>query len=127
MEKRQRVNPDGSVVTIYCGDEASIGARAKIGDEARIGAWARIETPLHYADGGMRRDGYRFSGIVMDGRIIVSTGCRVGWSMDEARSHWGSTGYRDRALGDETLAMLDLIERIFMLRGLVTAQQQAEG
>lgn len=182
MKQHQHKNPDGSVVTIWCGNGATIGTRARIGNgtrigrgvmigigawigndvrigndtrigrgatigywatienRARIGDWAticdwawiggqvtigygsvigvraRIKTPLHYADGGLRRDGYRFSGYIHNGGIWITAGCRS-FSIADAREHWASSSYRKRLLGDESLAIVNHIERLLRLRG----------
>lgn len=74
-------------------------------------------------DGGQRVDGYRFIGWIKDGALWISAGCRD-FTMDEARKHWGSTEYRDRALGDEALAILDRIEATARIRAMVEANRE---
>ena len=68
-------------------------------------------------DAGQRSDGYRFVGYIREGRIWILAGCRH-FTLSAARQHWGD-GYRDRALGDEALAKIDLIEATARIRGLI--------
>lgn len=68
----------------------------------------RITDTLYHYDGDKRRIGPR-SGLRGD-----CSGLRGNCS-----GLWGGLNYRDRALGDETLAMLDMAEKIFQLRELI--------
>ena len=70
-------------------------------------------------DGGQRSDGYRFVGSVKYGALMISAGCRY-FALADARSHW-SKSRGGTALGDETQAILDHIERVANVRGLITA------
>ncbi len=70
-------------------------------------------------DGGQRSDGYRFTGSIKDGVLMISAGCRY-FALADARSHWSSSR-GGTALGDETQAILDHIERVANVRGLITA------
>ena len=70
-------------------------------------------------DGGQRSDGYRFIGSIKDGVLMISAGCRY-FALADARSHWSSSR-GGTALGDETQAILDHIERVANVRGLITA------
>jgi hypothetical protein len=73
-------------------------------------------------DGGQRRDGYRFVGYVRDNALRIVAGCRD-FTMQEAREHWA----RKRGgtpLGDETMCLLDHIERVAIIRGLIPAQSE---
>ena len=70
-------------------------------------------------DGGQRSDGYRFVGSVKDGALMISAGCRY-LAIADARKHWTATR-GGTALGDETQAILDHIERVANVRGLITA------
>ena len=67
-------------------------------------------------DGGQRRDGYRFVAIRHDAGPMIAAGCHW-FDMSSARTHWSDPRYRDRALGDENLAILDHIDRVARLRG----------
>ena len=118
MERRTHTNPDGTNVNIFADSGAWIDSGA------RIGSGARIETPLHYVDGGMRRDGYRFSGYLFGGDVWITAGCRV-FLLPQARSHWSAPDYREKGLGEEAIAIIDHIERIFALRGLTVEMEAA--
>src|SRR5690606_25197497 len=66
-------------------------------------------------DGGQRSDGYRFVGSVRDGAIWITAGCRY-FDLASARAHWLATR-GGTPLGDETMAILDHIERVARVRG----------
>jgi len=66
-------------------------------------------------DGGQRSDGYRFIGHNRGG-LRVYAGCRD-FSMEEARFHWETTR-GGTPLGEETMAILDHIERVAKIRGI---------
>jgi len=72
-------------------------------------------------DGGQRSDGYRFVGSIKDGVLMISAGCRY-FALADARSHWSSSR-GGTALGDETQAILDHIERVANVRGLIVASK----
>ena len=72
-------------------------------------------------DGGQRSDGYRFIGSIKDGVLMISAGCRY-FALADARSHWSSSR-GGTALGDETQAILDHIERVANVRGLIVASK----
>ena len=72
-------------------------------------------------DGGQRSDGYRFVGSVKDGALMISAGCRY-LAIADARKHWTATR-GGTALGDETQAILDHIERVANVRGLIVASK----
>ena len=79
-------------------------------------AWAYLAGG-NLIDGGQRSDGYRFVGHVMDGALIISAGCRY-FSLARARTHWAATR-GGTPLGDETQSILDHIERVAIIRGLI--------
>jgi hypothetical protein len=68
-------------------------------------------------DGGQRRDGHRFVGWIKDGILQIRAGCRD-FSIADARAHWIKTR-AGTPLGDETMAILDHIERVARIRGLL--------
>jgi len=68
-------------------------------------------------DGGQRSDAYRFVGWVYGGVLQSRARCRSLSSAD-ARAHWQKTR-ANTPLGDETLAILDHIERVARIRGLI--------
>ena len=91
-------------------------ARANLAGANLVGAnLARVDL----IDGGQRSDGYRFIGSIKDGVLMISAGCRY-FALADARSHWSSSR-GGTALGDETQAILDHIERVANVRGLITA------
>ena len=91
-------------------------ARANLAGAYLVGAnLARVDL----IDGGQRSDGYRFIGSIKDGVLMISAGCRY-FALADARSHWSSSR-GGTALGDETQAILDHIERVANVRGLITA------
>ena len=68
-------------------------------------------------DGGQRSDGRRFVGWIKDNVLQIRAGCRS-FSITEARTHWLTTR-AGTPLGDETTAILDHIEAVARIRGLV--------
>ena len=70
-------------------------------------------------DGGQRSDGYRFVGWIKDkeGVLQIRAGCRD-LAIDAARKHWTDTR-GGTPLGDETAAILDHIETVARIRGLI--------
>ena len=71
-------------------------------------------------DGGQRSDGYRFVGWIKDGVLQIRAGCR-NLDISAAREHW-KTSRAGTPLGDETTAILDHIEAVARIRGLVSAE-----
>ena len=107
------------------GSHALIGSHARIGSDARIESGALIESGAHYIRAGRRLDGYAFDAWCADGVITITAGCRT-FSLDEARAHWGSPTYRDRALGEESLLFVEMTERLLRLRGLVLKRNEGD-
>ena len=68
-------------------------------------------------DGGQRSDGYRFIGHIRNGALTILAGCRY-LPIQDARDHWTKTR-GSTPLGDETTAILDHIERVAAIRGLL--------
>ena len=78
---------------------------ARVFDNAGVSGSARVY-------GIMRSDGYCFIYVpCADDKWRVIAGCRY-FTMDEARSHWGSPDYRDAKLATETLVILDCLEKL---------------
>lgn len=72
-------------------------------------------------DGGQRSDGYRFVGSIKDGALMITAGCRY-LSIADARQHWK---HRDGTpLGAETTCILDHIEKVAAIRGLMPVTKQ---
>jgi hypothetical protein len=65
-----------------------------------------------------RADGYRFVGWATNGVLQINAGCRD-FSIKEAREHWGKKRPIGTALGDETRLILDHIEAVAKLRGMI--------
>ena len=72
----------------------------------------------YLVDGGQRSDGHRFVGWIKDGVLQIRAGCRD-LTITKARAHWSSDNYPNRKRGDETMCILDHIERVAEIRGLV--------
>ncbi len=70
----------------------------------------------HAIDGGQRRDGYRFVGWIEDGALMIRAGCR---NMTVAKYREHNAKRVDAPLRDETASILDHIERVARVRGLV--------
>ena len=68
-------------------------------------------------DGGQRSDGYRFVGWIKGDVVQICAGCRD-FTIADAREHWKTTR-GDTILGDETTCILDHIERVAVIRGLI--------
>jgi hypothetical protein len=72
-------------------------------------------------DGGQRSDGHRFVGWVEAGTLMIRAGCR-NLKIPDAREHWQRTR-GGTPLGDETFAILDHIETVARVRGLVITEE----
>ena len=66
---------------------------------------------------GYRSDGYLFVANGRDGALWIYAGCRA-FPIADARAHWQATR-AGSPLGKETFAMLDCIERLAAIRGLI--------
>ena len=133
---------------IECGEDASVSVklglavkwaiktrRADLADANLAGAYlaranlARANLAGAYLagayliDGGQRSDGYRFVGAVKDNALMIHAGCR-NFTITEARAHWTKTR-AGTPLGDETFCILDHIEAVARIRGLVNAMEKA--
>jgi hypothetical protein len=77
-------------------------------------------TGVNLIAGGNRSDGYQFFGIrEPSGAVMVRAGCRY-LPIADARAHWTETRGGTR-LGDESLALLDHIERMATIAGWLKA------
>ena len=79
--------------------------------------WANLSR-THLIDGGQRSDGWRFVGWIKGGVLQIRAGICRNFTITEARDHWDRTR-GGTPLGDETMAILDHIERVAKIRGLV--------
>ena len=71
-------------------------------------------------DGGQRSDGHRFVGNIVNNVLMIAAGCRY-FSIEDARAHW-IYSRSGTPLGDETMCILDHIEALAVLRGLLPPQ-----
>ena len=107
-----RANLTGAILTGAILDCASLIRANLTGADLHCAYFAHATV----IDGGQRRDGYRFVAIRHDAGPMIAAGCHW-FDMSSARTHWSDPRYRDRALGDENLAILDHIDRVARLRG----------
>ena len=77
---------------------------------------ANLSRAKHLIDGGQRLDGYRFVGWIKGGALMIRAGCR-NLTLSEYRTH--NAARSDVALRDETSAILDHIEAVARVRGLL--------
>jgi uncharacterized protein YjbI with pentapeptide repeats len=70
----------------------------------------------HIIDGGQRIDGYRFVGWIKGADMMIRAGCR-NLTLAEYRAH--NAKREDVAMRDETSSILDHIERVARVRGLI--------
>ena len=101
-------------------DSARVGGSAQVGGSARVGGSANICQDMvvmrHLS--ATRSDGYTFTiapsaGASRSG-YWVTAGCRVFETLTAAREHWRSARGGTK-LGDETLAILDYLERVYAI------------
>ena len=79
-------------------------------------AGANLDGAQCLIDGGQRLDGYRFVGWIKNNAVMIRAGCRS-LTLAQYREH---NAKRDNAaLRDETTAILDHIERVATIRGLI--------
>ena len=126
LKATKHTNPDGQVVTIYLGSDASIGDCARIGNgasigsDARIGSYASIGSRARIGDCAsigdrasigsdakryaVRSDDYVFTPATRDGVPMVFAGCRE-FTHEQAQAHWGP-GHPKSV---ETLAILSFL------------------
>ena len=70
-------------------------------------------------DGGQNPRGYRVTGWLRAGQLMLKAGCR-NFTLAEARAHWGAADYlddHDAATQDEMLARVDMIVAVARARG----------
>jgi Pentapeptide repeats (8 copies) len=73
-------------------------------------------------DGGQRSDGHRFIGQVKENRLWIFAACRY-FPMAQGRRYWLSTR-GGTPLGDETMCILDHIEKVAVIRGFLVIQTE---
>ena len=86
-----------------------------------------VLTGADLIEAAQRSDGYRFYANTKDGALMIKAGCRY-FDIDTGREHWRTTR-GGTPLGDETMAILDYIERVAAIRGMWTrpALKEAAG
>jgi hypothetical protein len=81
--------------------------------DAQVCGNARVSVNIICAS---RSDGYIFLATpIKDKTVRIVAGCRY-FTFDEARNHWGNTRGGTK-LGDESLALVDHLERMAKLQG----------
>jgi len=94
--------------------EAWVYGHAKVSGRAWVSGEARVASPISCAT---RSDGYIFTIVATPQGARIIAGCRY-FSFAEARAHW--TGTRGGTpLGDESLAIVDCLERLATIRGFI--------
>ena len=94
------------------GGNAQVYGDALIYGDARVYGNARVTQRIPYAT---RSDGYVFTVVSTHEGPRVIAGCRY-FTFEEAREHWNQTR-GGTPLGDESLALVDFLERIAVIRG----------
>ena len=106
---------------IDCAEDArpslKLGLAVKWAIESRANLSGAYLSGANLIDGGQRSDGYRFVGWIKEGVLQIRAGCRD-LAIDTARKHWTDTR-GGTPLGDETAAILDHIETVARIRGLI--------
>lgn len=133
QNRKYRTEPEGDMLRIYAvrdfrhvkaGERGGLvekesnlahDGNAWVDCDAVVTGNAVVTAPLSTA---RRSDGYEFALLPMlDGCVMVSAGCRL-FTFAEARKHWQATRAGTQ-LGDETFAILDHLERMAKIRGMV--------
>ena len=99
------------------------GARANLyrADLSGAGLSGADLSGANLIDAGHRSDGYRFVGTkTKTGTIMIKAGCRF-FTIPEARDHWAKTRANTQ-LGNESLALVDHIERMAGILGWVVKE-----
>lgn len=92
---------------------SQVSGNAWVFGNVRVSGDVRVGKPLAVAT---RSDGYFFAlARSKDGRPIITAGCRFFESFDAARQHWRETR-GGTSLGEESLAILDYLERLTVIR-----------
>lgn len=87
---------------------------ARVSGNARVWGNASVSSPVVTAT---RTDGYTFLIAPTPVGPCIIAGCRY-FSLDEARAHWARTRAGTK-LGDESLALVDHLERMAVLNGFM--------
>ena len=93
--------------TAWVGGEAQVGGSARVFDSAWVTEIVTVAT---------RSDGYTFL-VTKDknDKLVIIAGCRY-FTIEQARQHWSQTR-GGTPLGDESLAIVDHLERMATIRG----------
>lgn len=103
----------------YLEEGCDLGNECHLGDNRFLSAYTNIgEGCTDILDLGHEDRGYnRCAWTTGKGDVLMSAGCHVGWTLAQAREHWGHKNYPNRARGDAYLRLLDFIEVEAKLRG----------
>ena len=103
----------GTIVAGALGGFIASSANLSQDGNAWVYGDARVEVRISVAT---RSDGYTFLITPIDGgEVRIIAGCRY-FTIAEARDHWTKTRVGTR-LGDESLAIVDHLERVAQIRG----------
>jgi uncharacterized protein YjbI with pentapeptide repeats len=95
-------------------------ARANLAGAYLAGAnldGANLDGARGVIDGGSRSDGYHFVGWIRENVLMIHAGCRD-FDIITGREHWIRTRANTQ-LGDETMCILDYIEKLAIIRGFI--------
>ena len=94
--------------------DAWVSGDAQVSGNARVSGDARVSGMNITA---VRSDGYTFTVAPTPEGARIIAGCRY-FTFDEARLHWTKTRV-GTSLGDESLALVDHLERMAVIRGFL--------
>jgi hypothetical protein len=108
-ERNLRVSGDA-----WVSGDAQVSGNARVYGNAQVSGNARVSGVVLLAT---RSDGYNFVAVpTPDGPRIIA-GCRY-FTFADARVHWSATRGGTQ-LGDESLALVDFLERMATIRGFM--------
>jgi hypothetical protein len=110
-------------------NNAQVSGNARVSGYAQVYAYARVFGSAHVSDNARvkkclltatRSDGFTFACFGQkNGPVVIIAGCRF-FTIPEAREHWTKTR-GGTALGKESLALIDFLERMSVIQKLDTA------
>ena len=117
VESEKNLSHDGSA-WVY--GEARVYGSARVSGEAQVygSAWVYGEARVYGANiTATRSDNYTFTVAPTPEGPRIMAGCRY-FTFEEAREHWTKTR-GGTPLGDESLALVDHLERMATIRGFI--------